>query len=94
MTGSDDSVRLRQAPDVVACTLEGGNALLDLASSNYYTLNGSAAMIWEWLGSGATVAELIDRMLETFDVEREVCADDVQAVVASFEDAGLVVRGN
>ena len=92
MAVTDDSVGLRQAPDVVACNLESGNALLDLTSSNYYTLNGSAAMIWEWIGSGATVADLIDRMLETFDVDRETCAEDVKSVVASFEEAGLVVR--
>jgi hypothetical protein len=92
MSALDDTARLRQVSDVVACTLDGGNALLDLSSSNYYTLNGSAAMIWEWIGSGATVPELVERMLETFDVDRETCVTDVEAVVASFREARLVVE--
>lgn len=94
MSVSDESARLRQAPDVVACSLESGNALLDLTSSNYYSLNGSAAMIWEWIDSGATIAELVERMLETYDVDRETCVADIQSIVASFEQAGLVVRGD
>lgn len=86
----DDTVRIVHASDVVACDLDGGKALLDMNSSNYYRLNGSASMIWEWIGDGATLAELIDRMLQEYDVERDECEKDVEAVVSSFIKAGLL----
>ena len=94
MSVPEESARLRQAPDVVACSLESGNALLDLSSINYYSLNGSAAIIWEWIGSGTTISELVEQMLEAYDVDRETCVVDIQSIVASFEQAGLVVRGD
>ena len=86
-----ENARWGQKPDVVSCTLESGNALLDLSSSNYYTLNGSAAKIWEWIGREASVAELVERMMETYEVDRETCVADVKAIVASLEQMDLIV---
>ena len=80
----------RHADDVVACELEGGNALLDLSTSNYFKINETAASIWEWIGSGATIDKLVNNMLALYDVDEEVCRQDVEAILASFESAGLV----
>lgn len=92
MAVTDGTVRLRHAEEIVSCNLDGGSALLDMSTSNYYKLNNSAAMIWQFIGDGATVSSLIERMLAEFEVEREQCAADVESVVASFMEAGLVVQ--
>lgn len=86
-----EAPRFRHAPDVVACELDGGNALLDLASSDYYRLNGTAAAVWDGIGEGSTVAQLIERILSEFDVERDQCASDVKTIISALLDAGLVV---
>lgn len=84
-------LRLRQAPDVVACQLDGGNALLDLASSDYYRLNRTAASIWDGIGEGLTVPEIVDRLLSHYEVEYAQCAADVEAVVSALLDAELII---
>lgn len=76
--------------EVVACELEGGKALLDLGTSSYFRLNATAALIWEWLADGMTMASLVDRMLDEFDVEKDVVSRDVEAIVGAFAEAGLV----
>ncbi len=89
-----ETARFVQAPDVVACKLDGGNALLDLASSDYYRLNGTAAAVWDGLGEGLTVAQIVERILAAYDVERVQCASDVDAVIAALLDAGLAVAAD
>ena len=78
------------AADVVACDLEDGKALLNLATSKYFKLNASAAFLWEALGPGATIASIRDDLLEHFDVDQEKCTADVFAIIRAFREAGLV----
>lgn len=80
----------RPAEHVVACELEGGKALLDLETSTYYKLNHSAALIWEWIGDGAGTPDLVARMLDCFEVGEDECKQDVEAIIDSFCDAGLL----
>lgn len=86
--GSD--TRISTAANVVACDLDGGKALLDLTTSQYYKINPTAALVWEWISGGATLNSLIENMLEEFDVEEGVVRADVEAIISSFADAGLV----
>lgn len=76
--------------DVVACELDEGKALLDMRESKYYKLNGSAALIWGWIGSGSSFDQLLDNMLERFDVSEEQCRKDLQAVLSDFLNTGLI----
>ncbi len=92
MTGVEDSDRFSQAADVVACNLDGGKALLDMATSNYYQLNGTAAMLWELIGDGMRVADIADHMFEQFEVERSQCLADAKRVIGAFLEADLVLR--
>lgn len=78
--------------DVVACELEGGSALLDLQSSKYYKLNGSASFLWESIEGRASVDQLCQKMLANYDVDTEHCLSDVITILQSFEKAGLISR--
>jgi len=82
--------RVEPADGVVVCDLDDGKALLNLEQSNYFKLNGSAGHVWELLQSGITVAELIDSMLELFDVERERLVQDVGAILNTFHENKVV----
>lgn len=83
---------LRQSPDVVSCKLDGGNALLDLASSCYYRLNSTAATVWDCIGQGMNRLEILEHLLNEYDVEREQCSTDVDAIIVSFLEAGLIAN--
>lgn len=82
---------LVHAPDVVSCQLDGGSALLDLASSDYYRLNGTAATIWNCIGEGLAFREIVEQVLSEYEVEREQCVSDVEAIISAFIQADLVV---
>jgi hypothetical protein len=87
----DEGVRFAHAPDIVACKLDGGNALLDLASSDYYRLNSTATTIWECVGQGLAFSQIIERVLFEYEVEHDQCVSDVEAIIRSFMQANLIV---
>jgi len=77
--------------NVVACELDDGRALLDLSKSQYYRLNRTAAIVWEWLEEeSASIDELTIKMLGRFDVEESTCRADLTTMLNTFLEAGLV----
>ena len=79
-------------PDVVACEIESGSALLDLDSSRYFRLNGSASYVWQIIQQPIPLGDICKQMLDHYDVEEEQCLADIIAVLTAFEKAGLVDR--
>ena len=70
--------------------LDGEAVLLDLKSGTYFGLNEVGSEVWELLGSGASVGEIRDQLLELFDVDRDTVIRDLEALVAQLEERGLV----
>lgn len=86
--------RFTQAPDVVACKLDDGNALLDLSSGEYYRLNSTGAFVWECVGDGLNVCEIADRVVSEYDVDYDRSLTDVTTVCNSLLSAGLVAESS
>lgn len=62
--------------------------------SNVYSLNGTAAWIWERLAEGISLPdELADRLCQDYQVERERALHDVENQLAEWQKFGLVVTG-
>jgi hypothetical protein len=64
--------------------------VLEIATSQYHTLNDSAAFAFEHLGAGRTVAETVDLMLEEFEVSRPQAETDVAILVTDLVNSGLL----
>ncbi|MEM7688740.1 MAG: PqqD family protein [Pseudomonadota bacterium] len=80
-----------RAEDVVSCDLEGGSALLDLNSSNYFRLNDTANFIWGKLGEAPqSSGQLAASIAMAFDTTADECLPDVLAIMTELKDARLV----
>lgn len=66
-------------------TGEGEVVVLDLRTSKYWALNGSAAVLWLALAEGATATELVQRLSEEFEVEADTAAHDVEEFLGSCQ---------
>ena len=54
------------------------------------TLNEVGAFLWKKLSDGATEAELVDAVLEDYEVERQVAEQDVKAFIEKLIQAELL----
>ena len=90
---SVSTIRLRlRNTDLDWREVEGELVALDLRESRYLAVNETGKQLWGALGDGATHDELVNRLVESFGVERSRAAADVDAFVADLDARGLIVR--
>ena len=70
-----------------------GEGLQQVNFNKMVALNASAAYLWEAvMDREFTVDDLTDLLLEKYDVEREVAANDAAALAKSWIEAGIVAE--
>lgn len=83
--------RYARAPGAAGAEVDGEVVVLSPSDLRYHGLNESAAAVWDLLEQPSTAADLVDRLLEQFDVDRAECEADVGAHLAELVELGLVV---
>ena len=76
--------------EAVHCDVEDEVVILGLKDGVYYGLNPVGAFIWSLIQKPKTVAEIRDAVLEEYDVEKEVCENDLMELLTELSDKGLV----
>lgn len=64
--------------------------VLDLDQSCYVSISGAGAVVWEHLAKGASLDDVLDRIVDEYDVDREQAAADVEAFVQNLRDRRLM----
>ncbi len=72
--------------------IDGQVAILDLRSSSYLRSNGSGARRRERLQTECAPVDLIDVLLDRFDVEPGVAARDVDDFLVTLSEGELLER--
>lgn len=81
---------IRPGDGVLACDLAGGAALLDTGSSTYFALNNVGAAVWSLIERSTTVSALVEHITATFEVTAATARQDLEGLVASLAEHGLV----
>lgn len=74
----------------VACEVGGEMVILHLDDGLYYSLNEVGACIWQLVQEPRSVDELVEAITSKFDVKREQCLADIEALVADLAAHQLV----
>lgn len=70
--------------------IDGEVVALDGREAEYLTVNGSGALLWRLLAASATRNELVDALLETFEVEPATASADTDAFLDALSQRGLL----
>ena len=54
------------------------------------TLNETGAFLWEKLSEGATEEQLVDALLENYEVDKALASTDVKAFITKLSDNNLL----
>lgn len=89
-----ESTRLRLAEDVSYQSLGPGEqtVLLSLTSGYLYTCNETTAAFLDALDGQRSFGEVLDLLVEQFDVSREQLRADMQGLVEELIGEGLIVE--
>ncbi len=80
-----------QNPEVVVTELEDGAVLLNMESRLYYSLNNSALDIWHLLESPAEAGQVVQRLVERFEVDEAQARETVSAFLDELQNERLVI---
>jgi len=92
MADDDATLRLRQE-GLNWREIDGEVVVLDVEQSHYLNLNPTGSVLWLMLAEGATERQLIERLLQEFDVDEPTARDDVLAFLADCRENDLLTDG-
>ena len=83
---------MKPKPGLAIESVDGEAIVLDQEAGQVHQLNESAALVWNGLGEGQTADEIATSLCGAFGIEHEQAVSDVQAVIAQFQELGLIVE--
>jgi hypothetical protein len=67
--------------------------VLELSTTTYLTLNGSAKQLWLKLTTGSTVDDLVDMLIERYRISSEQARTDTESFLSDLSDRALIESG-
>lgn len=86
-------VHIRQNPRVVYRSLgdDEGGVLLHLDTAAYHGVNAVGALVWNLVGDGSTIGELLGKLESTLEDAPPSLAQEISAFVVELAERDLVV---
>ena len=78
------------APAVVSEVIDGEAIIMDLRSGNYFSADGSGALVWQAIAEGCGRGAILAWASDAFDAEAGRMAADIDAFIAQLTEHGLV----
>lgn len=82
--------RIQRRADVLFSPIDRDILALDEISGRCYSLNEVSGQIWQWLETPQLISDLCARLLEIYEVDGDICAREVLAVLEGLKEVGLV----
>lgn len=76
-------------PDQVSSDLDGETIILNLASGQYFGLEGVGGDVWELLQKPTTIHAVCTEIQQRYEVESQACEADVTTLIAELLHEGL-----
>jgi Coenzyme PQQ synthesis protein D (PqqD) len=81
---------LRPNPEVIAKRLDQTTVLVDISTSRIFELNETGTRIWELLGQGLNVEQIVEHLVLEFEVAESQAAEEVTKLLSQLQNQGLV----
>jgi hypothetical protein len=70
--------------------LPGEIVILDLTGGEYFGLTEVGAFVWELIKQRRSVGDVVQAVLETYEVDEKTCRNDVTELLEDLAARGLV----
>ena len=83
-----DVVKLKKQLNVT--DLSGEKVMIDFESGKYFMIKGAGNDIWDLIQEETTVEEIVDKLLEEYDVSRETCTESVVSFLEKLKELNFI----
>lgn len=88
-TISTESV-VNWADDIVASDIDDEKVMMSVEKGEYFGLDPIGSRVWELIEKPVKVGDLIDALLQKYDVDRETCEHDVLVFLQELHESGIL----
>ena len=81
---------LKRSPDAAFRIYEGKATIVLPSQSSVHVMNPTGSFIWDHLDGRTTLAQILDRVVEEFEIEREEAEADLKTFVGALLEQGMV----
>ncbi len=85
---------ISNTPEQIASELGGEAVILNLGTGQYYGLNEVGARVWELIQQPCTFDSILHSLLEEYDVQPDVCKQDLTKILIDMKEACLIEVNN
>jgi hypothetical protein len=75
---------------LIQAEIDGETVMMDADSGDYYGLDSVASRIWQLLETPITTAELIEQILQEYEVTPEQCQQDVNEFLTQLHKNKMI----
>ena len=86
----DLDTRLKVPPQVMSRLVGDEMVLLDLASGEYFGLDGVGQRIWESVSEGKSLAETVVTIVAEYEADEAQVTDDILVFASKLVERGLL----
>ena len=83
----------KRSAEVVAANVGDKSLLLHITNWVYLELNESGSRVWELIGDGRTLDELVRDLCREFKVDVQTCSADTSELLEMLEAKRFIQRG-
>ena len=88
-----DTTMLSRREGLMAADMNGSTVMMDIMTGKYYNLGQVGGRIWELLEEPMTVAALLGKLTEEYDVSAQQCRADTMPFLGTLVQRGLLLEG-
>lgn len=79
-----------QSEGFLVSDMDGEKVMLSIENGKYYNLGQIGGRIWELVSSPVTIAGMVEQLVSEYEIEPEVCEQQVQIFLKQLTAEGLV----
>ncbi|MBQ4551084.1 MAG: lasso peptide biosynthesis PqqD family chaperone [Oscillospiraceae bacterium] len=87
-----DATILSRREGLMTADMNGSAVMMDIMTGKYYNLGQIGGRIWEILEEPMTVAALVEKLTDEYDVSAEQCRSDILPFLDTLLERGLLLE--
>jgi hypothetical protein len=86
----NESCKIKLIKNLEVTELDGEKVMIDFSSGKYFLLKGAANEIWDYIQSPITISDIIQRLMNTYDVAEETCRESTFSFLSQLKNYGFI----
>lgn len=84
------TLKIKRNPEIDDADIDGDKVMMNIDKGQYYMINEIGSDIWSILENEITIEELLNKLIDKYDIDKETCKTDVIEFLGRLSDEELI----